>query len=64
MAFSLTPSKLKEMWIIPLGYVVTTADDADVYADAAANSFVLITGASAGVAWFLSKVFKLKRSQT
>ncbi|KAL1408447.1 hypothetical protein Q8F55_005259 [Vanrija albida] len=45
VAFSLTPSKLKEMWIIPLG-------------------FVLITGASAGVAWFLSKLFKLKRSQT
>jgi predicted permease len=27
-------------------------------------SFVVITGVSAAVAWFLSKVFKLKKSQT
>ncbi|CAK9784257.1 auxin efflux carrier [Cutaneotrichosporon oleaginosum] len=45
VAFSLTPAKLKEMWIIPL-------------------SFVVITGVSALVAWVLSKVFKLKKSQT
>ncbi|KAK4689781.1 auxin efflux carrier family protein, partial [Tremellales sp. Uapishka_1] len=44
VAFSLTPAKLKEMWIIPLGFVV-------------------VTGVSAAVAWALSKVFKLKRSQ-
>jgi predicted permease len=45
VAFSLTPAKLKELWIIPLG-------------------FVLITGVSALVAWILSKVFRLKKSQT
>lgn len=45
VAFSLTPAKLKELWIIPLG-------------------FVLITGVSALVAWLLSKVFRLKKSQT
>ncbi|WRT65095.1 uncharacterized protein IL334_002037 [Kwoniella shivajii] len=37
-------SKLKEMWIIPLGFVV-------------------VTGLSAGVAWVLATLFKLKRSQ-
>ncbi|WVQ83865.1 hypothetical protein IAT38_006009 [Cryptococcus sp. DSM 104549] len=45
VAYSLTPSKLKEMWIIPLGFVV-------------------VTGLSAAVAWTLSKIFKLSRSQT
>ncbi|WVQ68916.1 uncharacterized protein L199_007125 [Kwoniella botswanensis] len=45
VAYSLTPSKLKEMWIIPLGFVV-------------------VTGLSAGVAWVLAKLFKLKKSQT
>ncbi|KAK8846666.1 hypothetical protein IAR55_005753 [Kwoniella newhampshirensis] len=45
VAYSLTPSKLKEMWIIPLGFVV-------------------VTGLSAAVAWVLSSLFKLKRSQT
>ncbi|RXK37203.1 endoplasmic reticulum protein [Tremella mesenterica] len=45
VAFSLTPGKLKEMWIIPLG-------------------FVLVTAVSAGVAWGLSRAFRLSRSQT
>ncbi|WWC59132.1 uncharacterized protein I303_101680 [Kwoniella dejecticola CBS 10117] len=45
VAYSLTPSKLKEMWIIPLGFVV-------------------VTGLSAGVAWVLAKMFKLRKSQT
>nr|XP_019047525.1 endoplasmic reticulum protein [Kwoniella bestiolae CBS 10118]OCF26455.1 endoplasmic reticulum protein [Kwoniella bestiolae CBS 10118] len=45
VAYSLTPAKLKEMWIIPLGFVV-------------------VTGLSAGVAWVLAKLFKLKKSQT
>ncbi|OWZ66964.1 hypothetical protein AYX15_01874 [Cryptococcus neoformans] len=45
VAYSLTPAKLKELWIIPLG-------------------FILITGLSALVAWFLAKVFRLSKSQT
>lgn len=45
VAFSLTPAKLKELWIIPLG-------------------FVMITGMSALVAFILSKIFRLKKSQT
>ena len=44
VAFSLTPEKLADLYIIPIG-------------------FVLITCFSAAVAFAMSKVFRLKRSQ-
>lgn len=44
VAFALSPQKLKELWIIPIFFVVVTA-------------------VSAAVAWLLSVVFRLKRTQ-
>ncbi|KDQ09145.1 hypothetical protein BOTBODRAFT_138169 [Botryobasidium botryosum FD-172 SS1] len=44
VAFTLNPSKLKELWIIPA-------------------TFVVVTSVSAGVAWLLGTLLRLKRTQ-
>lgn len=44
VAFSLTPEKLLDLWMIPIG-------------------FILITAFSAGVAFTLGTVFRLKKGQ-
>lgn len=44
VAFSLTPSKLSALAVIPVG-------------------FAIVTIVSMGIAWILSKVFRLKKSQ-
>lgn len=61
VAYSLTPAKLKEMWIIPLGSVFRAINAQHSSDD---RRFVIVTALSAAVAWGLSRAFRLKRSQT
>ncbi|GAA99562.1 uncharacterized protein L969DRAFT_73659 [Mixia osmundae IAM 14324] len=44
VAWSLSPDKLAELWVVPIG-------------------FCIVTGVSAGVAYVMAKLFRLKKSQ-
>lgn len=62
MAFTLTPAKLAELWIVPVGYAIAHTTTG-IILTTLLISFVIVSVVSALIAYLMGVVFRLSRSQ-